>query len=80
MTDYHSPDSLKIGLHKRIHINSLWEHLGNGNVYKVIMFANLTSGNPNYPITIIYRNEVCGTVWAKPIDNFLNKLKPLAGN
>ena len=57
---------------------SFWQHK-NGNIYVVIGLANEHSRNlEKYPVTVIYENPHSGTIWTKPLDNFLEKMTPCA--
>ena len=54
---------------------SQWQH-ENGIKYTVVGIANTHHISPDYPITILYvgRN---GHLWAKVLDNFLEKMSPI---
>jgi hypothetical protein len=45
----------------------------NGNIYEVLLIANENSDRAEYPITVVYVG-VNGNIWAKPLDNFLEKM------
>ena len=51
---------------------TLWRH-HNGNVYIVLVVANVGSERDEYPPTVVYRGAN-GLVWAKPLSNFLEKM------
>lgn len=52
----------------------VYQHI-NGNVYKVLHIANEDSLRPEYPPTVVYIGTTNGKVWAKPLTNFINKMK-----
>lgn len=54
---------------------SRWQHQ-NGNTYTVELLANVDSERPEYPVTVVYRGDN-GKVWAKSMDNFLSKMRPV---
>jgi len=53
-----------------------WQH-HNGVIYTVDCLANTESDNPDYPITVVYIGPN-GHRWAKPLDNFLLKMKKVS--
>lgn len=49
---------------------SVWVHT-NGNVYEVLMITNKGSENPTrYPVTVVYKNRLVGTIWSRPLDEW----------
>jgi hypothetical protein len=54
-------------------IGSTYRHK-NGNTYKVMLIANIHSINDDYPVTIVYEGYSNKRIWAKPLDNFLQKM------
>ena len=58
-----------------IEINSNWIHK-NGKTYVVLLIANESSTNPEYPITIVYVGKN-GKVWCKTLNNFLTVMVPM---
>lgn len=53
-----------------------WKH-HNGIVYTVDCLANTESISPEYPTTVVYIGPN-GKVWAKTLDNFLQKMTRVA--
>lgn len=53
-----------------------WQH-HNGVIYTVDCLANTESDNRDYPITVVYIGPN-GHRWAKPLDNFLMKMKKVS--
>ena len=53
-----------------IRIGDIWEH-HNGKRYVILMVANLNSKSTDYPITIVYRQELGGNIYSKDLNNFL---------
>jgi len=50
-----------------VELDSLWTHT-NGNVYRVLFFTNEDNNKPDmYPVTIVYQNEVTGTLWSRAL-------------
>lgn len=46
----------------------------NGNIYSVLYIANSHCDAEDYPIFVIYQNENNGTIWAKTLENFHEKM------
>ncbi|UPT52992.1 hypothetical protein [Hafnia phage yong3] len=59
-------------MQKLPNIWSMWQH-HNGNVYRVLMLANVDSNHPCYQVTVIYEDSN-GKVWAKTLDNFMENM------
>lgn len=55
---------------------SAWQH-HTGRVYTVLGVANTENLNPKYPVTVIFVGRT-GNLWAKPLDNFLEKMHKVA--
>ncbi len=57
-------------VHPEIKSESIWRHW-NGNVYKVLAFANSETTNPDkYPVTVIYQNVKNKTLWSRPANDW----------
>lgn len=52
---------------------SVWRHR-NGAKYAVLMIANSESQNPEYPLTVVYRNVTNGKVWSRPASEWLRSM------
>lgn len=52
-----------------IKIGQKYRH-NNGNIYTVILLANVNSENPKYPLTVVYKNVNNGTVWSRPASDW----------
>ena len=50
-------------------IDSLWQHK-NGNLYQVLLFANVYSDREDYPETIIYKNINNGKVYCRKLSDW----------
>lgn len=55
-------------------VNDVYKH-HNGNEYVVIAIANEQSTRPEYPVTVIYQGRLNKAIWAKPLDNFQEKME-----
>lgn len=52
-----------------------WKH-HSGRVYEVITVANENSTDLHrFPVTVVYFNIHAETVWARPLNEFVEKLK-----
>lgn len=58
-------------------IGSTWQH-HNGATYTVVLIANESSDNVNYPITVVYEGFTNGKIWCKPLSNFLDKMTSIS--
>lgn len=55
-----------------VKVGHRYQHL-NGNVYDVIAIANIDSGKPQYPLSVVYQGPN-GKVWTKTMENFNSKM------
>lgn len=62
-----------MSLHLDIRIGSRWKH-HSGKEYTVIHIANQFTENPKYPVLVVYLGGN-GKVWAKELQNFVEKMK-----
>lgn len=58
-----------------IQLGSVWQH-NNGSFYKIDSVVNSESDREEYPTMVTYHGTN-GSAWAKPIEEFLNKMKPV---
>lgn len=58
-----------------IQLGSVWKH-NNGSFYKIDSVVNSESDREEYPTMVTYHGTN-GSAWAKPIEEFLNKMKPV---
>jgi len=58
--------------------SSRWQH-SNGQIYTVVIVANIGSDRDEYPTTVVYQSTDTGKMWAKPLDNFMAKMQPFTG-
>lgn len=47
-------------------IGKVYRH-HSGRTYEVIMLTNTTSNSDKYPVTVVYRNTVNGTLWSRSL-------------
>ena len=57
-----------------IRVGGIYAHT-NGNVYKVLMFSNVKSKNPNYAETVTYENVNNNKVYSRPTDDWFRSMK-----
>lgn len=58
-----------------IQLGSVWKH-NNGSFYKIDSVVNSESDREEYPTMVTYHGTN-GSAWAKPIEEFLNKMTPV---
>lgn len=58
-------------------IGSVWQH-HNGATYTVVLIANESSDNVNYPVTVVYKGFTNDKIWCKPLSNFLDKMTSIS--